>query len=56
MFGVGALVFMPVFYGVLGFVAGAVGAVIYNMFAGLVGGIELDLEPTHAPSSPKPVA
>jgi hypothetical protein len=45
MFGVGSVVFMPIFYGVLGFVMGAVGALIYNLFAGMVGGIEVTLEP-----------
>lgn len=49
MFGVGSLVFMPIFYGVLGFVMGGVGALIYNLFAGMVGGIELDLETVARP-------
>ena len=42
--GVGALIFIPVFYGVLGFIAGAIGAVIYNLVASFVGGIRIDLE------------
>src|SRR5450432_1202920 len=43
------LIFMvafPVFYGIIGFITGAIGAFIYNIAAGIVGGIKLDLEPT----------
>ena len=41
------LVFMialPIFYGAIGFVAGAIGALVYNIFAGMVGGIEIEVE------------
>ena len=44
IFGVGAIVFLPLFYGVMGIVSGAVSAAIYNVFAGLVGGISLEVE------------
>jgi len=37
---------MPVLYGVMGFIVGAVGALIYNLIAGWIGGIELRLEPS----------
>jgi len=43
LFGVGAVIFLPIFYGVLGLVAGAIGGAIYNVFAGMVGGIEIDV-------------
>ncbi len=43
-FGFGALVFMPIFYGVMGFLAGLVGAAIYNLVAGVIGGLEMDFE------------
>ena len=36
-------IFLPILYGVLGFLAGALTAWIYNLIAGWVGGIELDL-------------
>ena len=36
---------MPVMYGVLGLVGGAIGAALYNLVAGWVGGIEVELEP-----------
>jgi hypothetical protein len=45
MFGVGAIVFLPVFYGILGLCAGALGAALYNLFAGMFGGIQLETEP-----------
>ena len=44
MFGVGAIVFLPVFYGTIGLVAGAIGAALYNWVAGMIGGLELELE------------
>jgi hypothetical protein len=42
--GVGAIVAFPIFYGVMGFVCGVIGAALYNLVAGWVGGIELSLE------------
>lgn len=43
-FGIGALVFLPLLYGVMGFVGGMLGAVLYNVFAGMVGGVSVELE------------
>lgn len=45
MFGVGAIIFLPIFYGVLGVVMGALSAGLYNLFAGMLGGIEVETEP-----------
>jgi hypothetical protein len=45
MFGVGAIIILPLFYGVIGLIGGAIGAALYNLFAGLFGGIELETEP-----------
>ena len=45
MFGVGAIIFLPILYGVIGLVGGAIGAALYNLFAGMFGGIELETEP-----------
>jgi hypothetical protein len=42
--GVGAVIFLPIFYGVLGLVVGAIGAAVYNLFAGIVGGVEIDVQ------------
>src|SRR5262245_43034834 len=44
VFGAGAIVILPIFYGVLGLIGGAIWAGLYNLFAGFVGGIELQLE------------
>lgn len=35
---------LPIFYSLIGFVAGAIGALIYNIFAGIVGGVEIEVE------------
>jgi hypothetical protein len=42
--GIGMMIFLPIMYGVMGFVAGAIGAAVYNLVAGWVGGIELEVE------------
>ncbi len=38
--GVGAI-FSPIIYGVLGYVSGFIGAIVYNLVAGTVGGIKV---------------
>jgi hypothetical protein len=43
-FGCGAVIFMPLFYGALGAIMTAFSAWLYNVLAGMVGGIEVDLE------------
>ena len=42
IFGVGAIIALPIFYGILGFVMSFIGAVLYNVVAGWVGGIEIE--------------
>ena len=44
MFGAGAIVILPILYGGLGFVATLIAAWVYNVVAGIVGGIELDVQ------------
>jgi hypothetical protein len=44
LFGALAIVALPIFYGVLGFVMSLIGAALYNLVAGWVGGVELDLQ------------
>ncbi len=44
LFGVAAVVVLPIFYGVMGAVVGALSALLYNLFAGMVGGVRLDVE------------
>ena len=56
MFGIVFAIFMPVLYGAIGFVAGLLGALLYNLFARLVGGFELELEMrTPGLSAPYPI-
>ena len=42
LFGVGAIVILPIFYGVLGFIGSLIMAWLFNVAAGMVGGIEVD--------------
>ena len=42
--GMGAIVILPIFYGLMGFVATLIGAWLYNVVAGMVGGIELEVQ------------
>jgi len=44
VFGVGAVILLPIFYGVLGAVGGALTAVMYNVVAGMVGGLRVETE------------
>ena len=56
---VGGLIIMiavPVFYGILGFVGGAIVALVYNAAAGIVGGVRFELEgvaPDYVPPPPQ---
>ena len=43
--GVGAIVLLPILYGIFGFIGGMIYALLYNLVAGFVGGLELELEP-----------
>jgi hypothetical protein len=54
--GIVIMIAVPIFYGVLGFIGGAIGALIYNLAAGVVGGIKIELEgvtPEYAPPPPQ---
>jgi hypothetical protein len=44
IFSVGFALFIPFLYAIIGFIAGMIGALLYNLFARWVGGIELELE------------
>ena len=44
LMGTGAVFMFPIFYGCLGFIVSLVAAGLYNILAGLVGGIEIDIQ------------
>ncbi|MEX0714561.1 MAG: hypothetical protein WD278_19650 [Pirellulales bacterium] len=46
LFGIGAIVIIPLFYGTVGFIGGIIMAALYNVVASLAGGIELELSST----------
>jgi hypothetical protein len=56
MMGIGSIIVLPIVYGVLGFILTAIAAFLYNIVAGVVGGIEIEVDtppaavtPTRAP-------
>lgn len=42
--GIFAIIGFPIMYAIIGFIGGAIGALVYNVFAGIVGGIEMEVE------------
>jgi hypothetical protein len=48
MFGVGAVIFLPLLYGFFGAIGALISTAIYNVVAGMVGGVELTIEPAPA--------
>ena len=44
VFGAGAIITLPLFYGIMGFLSGILMAVPYNMIAGWIGGLEVEIE------------
>ena len=42
--GLASIIVFPIIYAVTGFICGAIGAFLYNVVAGKIGGIEMDFE------------
>ena len=45
---------IPILYGFMGFIAGAIGALIYNATAGIIGGVKFELEGVQEYAPPPP--
>jgi len=52
--GIIMMIAIPVLYGILGFIFGAIGALIYNLVAGIIGGVQFELEGVAGPYTPPP--
>jgi hypothetical protein len=52
--GIGIIIGVPLIYAVMGFISGAIGALIYNGVAGIMGGVQLELEGAHGDYAPPP--
>lgn len=42
--GILVMIGIPIMYTIMAFIGGAIGALVYNIFAGFVGGIEIEVE------------
>ncbi len=42
--GIIVMIAVPVFYAIIGFIGGIIGALVYNIFAGIIGGVEIEVE------------
>ena len=44
LFGVAAIMVLPICYGLLGFLTSLIGAALYNAVASVVGGVEIEMQ------------
>ena len=44
MFGIAAIIVFPILYACIGFVMTLIMAALYNLVAGMVGGVEIDVQ------------
>ena len=42
--GILVMIGLPIFYAIIGFIFGAISALVYNLFSGIVGGVEIEVE------------
>ncbi len=42
--GIVVMIGLPIMYSLIGFIGGAIGALLYNVFSNFVGGIEIEVE------------
>lgn len=43
-FGIGAIIALPIFYGIIGFIGGIISALIFNIVTRFLGGLEIEVE------------
>jgi hypothetical protein len=44
LFGVGAIILLPIFYGILGFIGTLIAATLFNVAARMTGGVEIEVQ------------
>jgi hypothetical protein len=52
--GIVFMIAIPATYGVMGLIAGAIGALVYNILAGIIGGIKFEIEGVQQAYAPPP--
>ena len=52
--GIAMIIAVPILYGLFGFIFGAIGALVYNSVAGIMGGVKLELEGVQHEYAPPP--
>jgi hypothetical protein len=44
LFGIGAIIILPICYGIMGFIGTLIAAGLFNLAAGMTGGVELEVQ------------
>ena len=44
LLGVGAIIVLPIIYGIMGLIGGIITALIFNVVSGFIGGLEIEVE------------
>ncbi len=44
LFGVGAIILLPIFYGIVGFIGTLIAALLFNVAARITGGVEIEIQ------------
>jgi hypothetical protein len=52
--GIAMMIGIPLMYGFMGFIMGAIGALVYNALSGIVGGVKFELEGVQHEYAPPP--